>query len=218
MYAYLKGTLEEITEDAIVVEAGNIGYNVKVSATTVELMPGIGSEVKIYTYTLVREDTFSLYGFLTRDDLEIFKKLITEYQIPAELLNLELTESAFMEDQDLIMKTMSNLHKLGFKIMMDDFGSGYSSLNILLETPFDVIKLDRKFMENMMVSDKGKLILEQVVSMSDKLELGLLAEGVESKAQIDLLQSIGCDQVQGYYYAKPMPEDEFFALLKENAL
>ena len=73
-------------------------------------------------------------------------------------------------------------------------------------------------MENMMVSDKGKLILEQVVSMSDKLELGLLAEGVESKAQIDLLQSIGCDQVQGYYYAQPMPEDEFFALLKENAL
>lgn len=77
MYAYLKGTLEEITEDAIVVEAGNIGYNVKVSTTTADLMPGIGSEVKIYTYTLVREDTFSLYGFLTRDDLEIFKKLIT---------------------------------------------------------------------------------------------------------------------------------------------
>ncbi len=77
MYAYIKGTLEEITEDNIVVEAGNIGYNVKVSTTTTELLPGIGSEVKIYTYTLVREDTFSLYGFLTRDDLEIFKKLIT---------------------------------------------------------------------------------------------------------------------------------------------
>lgn len=77
MYAYLKGTLEEITEDAIVVEAGNIGYNVKVSTTTADLLPGIGSEVKIYTYTLVREDAFSLYGFLTRDDLEIFKKLIT---------------------------------------------------------------------------------------------------------------------------------------------
>lgn len=77
MYAYLKGTLEEITEDAIVVEAGNIGYNIKVSSTTADLLPGIGSEVKIYTYTLVREDMFSLYGFLTRDDLEIFKKLIT---------------------------------------------------------------------------------------------------------------------------------------------
>ncbi len=77
MYAYLKGTLEEITEDNIVVEVGNIGYNVKVSTTTAELLPGLGNEVKIYTYTLVREDTFSLYGFLTRDDLEIFKKLIT---------------------------------------------------------------------------------------------------------------------------------------------
>lgn len=77
MYAYIKGTLEEITEDAVIVEAGGIGYNIKVSATTVELLPGIGSEVKIYTYTLVREDAFLLYGFLTRDDLEIFKKLIT---------------------------------------------------------------------------------------------------------------------------------------------
>lgn len=77
MYAYLKGTLEEITEDNIVVEVGNIGYNVKVSATTADLLPGLGNEVKIYTYTLVREDTFSLYGFLTRDDLEVFKKLIT---------------------------------------------------------------------------------------------------------------------------------------------
>lgn len=77
MYAYLKGTLEEIAEDAVVVEVGNIGYNVRVSATTTQGLPGIGSEVKIYTYTLVREDVFTLYGFLTKDDLEIFKKLIT---------------------------------------------------------------------------------------------------------------------------------------------
>ena len=77
MYAYIKGILEEITEDAVVVEAGGIGYNIKVSASTADLLPGIGSEVKIYTYTLVREDAFSLYGFLTRDDLEVFKKLIT---------------------------------------------------------------------------------------------------------------------------------------------
>lgn len=77
MYAYLKGTLEEVTEDNIVVEVNGIGYNVKVSGTTVDMLPGIGNEVKIYTYTLVREDALSLYGFLTRDDLEIFKKLIT---------------------------------------------------------------------------------------------------------------------------------------------
>lgn len=77
MYAYIKGTLTEITEDAVVVETGGIGYNIKVSTTTADLLPGIGSEVKVYTYTLVREDAFCLYGFLTRDDLDIFKKLIT---------------------------------------------------------------------------------------------------------------------------------------------
>ncbi len=76
MYAYIKGTLAEITEDAVVVEAGGIGYNIKVSTATAALLPGVGNEVKIYTYTLVREDAFALFGFLTRDDLEIFKKLI----------------------------------------------------------------------------------------------------------------------------------------------
>jgi Holliday junction DNA helicase RuvA len=77
LYAYIKGTLEEITEDNIVVEAGGIGYNVNVSANTAGLLPSLGDEIKIYTYTLVREDTFSLYGFLTRDDLNVFKQLIT---------------------------------------------------------------------------------------------------------------------------------------------
>lgn len=77
MYAYLKGTIEEITEDNLILEVNNIGYNVKISARTANLLNGIGSFVKIYTYTLVREDAFNLYGFLTRDDLEIFKKLIT---------------------------------------------------------------------------------------------------------------------------------------------
>lgn len=77
MYAYIKGTLEEIADDAVIVEAGGIGYNIRVSAATAQLLPRTGSEVKMYTYTLVREDAFSLYGFLTRDDLEIFKKLIT---------------------------------------------------------------------------------------------------------------------------------------------
>ena len=111
------------------------------------------------------------------------------------------------------------LKEEGYTLLMDDFGSGYSSLNILLETPFDVIKLDKKFMDNMMVSAKGRLILEQVVLMSDKLQLGILAEGVETREQVTLLKSIGCDQVQGYYYAKPMPDNEFFELLlKEHKM
>ncbi len=145
--------------------------------------------------------------------IRMLSEMIDDNHISKELLELEITESA--DDQQISMKALL-LKEAGFTLLMDDFGSGYSSLNILLETPFDVIKLDKKFMENMMVSNKGKLILEQVVLMADKLELGLLAEGVETKEQIDLLENIGCDQVQGCYYAKPMPEEEFFTLLKEQ--
>lgn len=145
--------------------------------------------------------------------IEVLSNLIRDVDIPKALLELEITESA---DSQQVSRKALQLKEEGFTLLMDDFGSGYSSLNILLETPFDVIKLDKKFMENMMVSSKGRLILEQVVSMAEKLDLGLLAEGVETKEQVDLLQSIGCDYVQGYYYAKPMPEDEFFALLEKD--
>ena len=147
------------------------------------------------------------------DCIQVLSDMIKSNDIPKSLLELEITETA--DDQQISMKALQ-LKEEGFTLLMDDFGSGYSSLNILLETPFDVIKLDKKFMENMMVSGKGKLILEQVVLMANKLELGLLAEGVETKEQVDLLQKIGCDQVQGYYYAKPMPEEEFFALLEKQ--
>lgn len=146
--------------------------------------------------------------------IEVLSDLIKAYNIPKELLELEITETA--NDQQISLKALQ-LKEQGYKLLMDDFGSGYSSLNILLETPFDVIKLDKKFMENMMVSGKGRMILEHVVLMADKLKLGLLAEGVETAEQIDLLQGIGCDQVQGYYYAKPMAEEQFFAMLKEQA-
>ena len=145
--------------------------------------------------------------------IDVLDNLIKSYHIPKRLLELEITETA--DDQQISLKALE-LKDEGFKLLMDDFGSGYSSLNILLETPFDVIKLDKKFIENMMVSDKGKLILEHIVLMAEKLNLGLLAEGVETKEQIEVLQSIGCDQVQGYYYAKPMPKREFFSQLEKQ--
>ncbi len=145
--------------------------------------------------------------------IEVLENLIRQSEIEKRYLELEITET--VNDQQI--SEMSNrLKEEGFTLLMDDFGSGYSSLSILLETPFDVIKIDKKFMDNMMVSEKGKLILAQVVSMADKLGLGLLAEGVETKEQVEVLQSIGCDIVQGYYFAKPMPAEEFYELLKED--
>lgn len=144
----------------------------------------------------------------------ILADLIKKYNIPRNLLELEITEST--DDQQVSMKAFQ-LKDEGYTLLMDDFGSGYSSLNILLETPFDVIKLDKKFVENMMLSNKGRVILEQVVTMANQLHIGILAEGVETKEQIDQLHSIGCDHVQGFYYAKPMPAEEFFTLLEKQS-
>ncbi len=145
------------------------------------------------------------------DCIQVLAELIEKYGISKSLLELEITETA--NDQQ-VSKKAKQLKEAGYTLLMDDFGSGYSSLNILLETPFDVIKLDKKFMDNMLVSDKGRILLEQVILMSSRLKLGIVAEGVETKEQVELLQNIGCDIVQGYYFAKPMPQEEFSTELK----
>lgn len=145
--------------------------------------------------------------------VQIFKKLLAEYQIPAELLNLELTESAFMEDQDLVMKTMSNLHQLGFKIMMDDFGSGYSSLNVLKDMEVDYLKVDMKFLQDQEFNGKGEKVLTSVIRMAKWLHLPSIVEGVETLEQVDFLKCIGCEYAQGYYYAKPMTVGDYEAFI-----
>ena len=150
--------------------------------------------------------------------VEILKKLITEYRIPAGLLNLELTESAFMEDQALVMKTMSKLHDIGFKIMMDDFGSGYSSLNVLKDMEVDYLKVDMKFLQQSQnANSKGEKVITSVIRMAKWLHLPSIVEGVETIEQVDFLKCIGCEYAQGFYYAKPMPVEEYEAFLeKEN--
>lgn len=138
--------------------------------------------------------------------VEILNKLITEYRIPPQLLNLEITESAFMEDQALVMKTMKRLHNLGFKIMMDDFGSGYSSLNVLKDMDVDYLKIDMKFLQqDDAFNGKGEKVLTSVVRMAKWLHLPSIVEGVETEEQVDFLKCIGCEYAQGFYYAKPMP-------------
>ncbi len=145
--------------------------------------------------------------------IEVLDGLIDKIGIDKQSLELEITETV---NNQQVSEMSNRLKDEGFMLLMDDFGSGYSSLSILLETPFDVIKIDKKFMENMLVSKKGKLILEQVVAMAGKLDLGLLAEGVETREQVEFLKEIGCDMVQGFYYAKPMPAEEFYELLKQD--
>lgn len=152
-------------------------------------------------------------------DLE--EKLVTlleRYKLIPDWLHLEITESAYTENPEKIINTVDNLRKKGFKIEMDDFGSGYSSLNMLSELPIDILKLDMRFMQHENKYADKKSILGFIVSLSKWLELDTVAEGVETKEQLDLLRNMGCDYVQGYYYARPMPTMEFESYLVNEKL
>ena len=138
-------------------------------------------------------------------------RLVGKYDIPIHMLELEITETADPNGVEDIVKDMK---KAGFTMLMDDFGSGYSSLNMLKSTPFDVLKIDRHFLEEFMDSDRGRKIIEHTISMSRDIGLGIIAEGVETGEQAEFLSHCGCDSAQGFYYSKPIPAEEFDHRLK----
>ncbi|MDO5115726.1 MAG: EAL domain-containing protein [Synergistaceae bacterium] len=140
--------------------------------------------------------------------------LIKKYDIPIELLRLEITESAYVENPEQLISVLSSLRERGFFIEMDDFGSGFSSLNSLKDMPLDLLKLDLKFLLGEDRYERGGSILASLVRMAKRLGLPVIAEGVETQAQADFLLTIGCRIVQGYFYAKPMPVEDFERLIE----
>ncbi|MDN4468731.1 EAL domain-containing protein [Gordonibacter sp. RACS_AR68] len=143
--------------------------------------------------------------------------LIERYDVPAELLHLEITESAYMEAPEQLIGAVTKLRAAGFVVEMDDFGSGYSSLNTLKDVPVDVLKLDMGFL-GASASSRGGLILASVVRMARWLDLPLIAEGVETKQQAAYLASVGCDYMQGYLFSKPVDRETFEKLLEGTAV
>ena len=136
-----------------------------------------------------------------------------KYQLPSQYLELEITESAYTEDPDQIITITRQLREAGFVILMDDFGTGYSSLNMLKDIQIDVLKLDMGFLKSSDHSAKGGNILTAILKMAESLKMQAIAEGVETKEQVEFLKSIGCKYVQGFYYSKPLPVDEFEKLI-----
>ena len=147
--------------------------------------------------------------------VESLINLVEKYKIPPKYLNLELTESAFSDDAQLMQNAVEELRRAGFTIMMDDFGSGYSSLNILKDIDLDVLKIDMRFLSKGPSESRGEKILEAVIKMAKSLDMPVIAEGVEEEKQVKMLKRLGCDYIQGYYFAKPMPKDEYLTLLKK---
>ncbi|MBQ9120307.1 MAG: EAL domain-containing protein [Lachnospiraceae bacterium] len=146
----------------------------------------------------------------TREDLaEHICAIVDKYQVPHSMIELELTESAFFDDKKVLLNTVQKLRIAGFPVSMDDFGAGYSSLNSLKELQIDVLKIDADFFRGADVEERGLLIVSEVIDLAKKLNMKIVAEGIESREQVDFLTEQECDLIQGYFYSKPMPVAEF---------
>jgi diguanylate cyclase (GGDEF)-like protein len=152
---------------------------------------------------------------LSRIDLcdRNLSKLLIEtaklYNVPAKLLELEVTETAYMENPSQMKDLVKILQDYGFTILMDDFGTGYSSLNMLNTIPMDIVKVDQNFLHSLNSDERSSKILETIVSLGKALRFPIIAEGVETEEQLKYLKSIGCDHVQGFYYSKPLTPNAF---------
>ena len=142
--------------------------------------------------------------------------LVEEYGLDHDCLKLEVTESAYTENADQIIVTINNLRDQGFEIEMDDFGSGYSSLNMLSSMPIDVLKMDMAFIRNIEVNEKDLRLVELVLDIARYLKVPVVAEGVETEGQFDLLRAAGCKLIQGYFFSPPLPAEKFEELIKRE--
>ena len=150
------------------------------------------------------------------DIVSTFTSILEDYSLSSEDLVLEITESAYTEDSEQIIEAVNRLRDCGFRIEMDDFGTGYSSLNMLTSLPIDALKLDMQFIRSAFSARKDTRMLEVILDISDSLSVPTIAEGVETAEQLFTLKSMGCDIVQGYYFSRPVPADEFEVFLSKR--
>ena len=141
--------------------------------------------------------------------LEKVKEVLQRYDIPKRSIELEVTETVLFMDQGKMLSIMNNLKAEDIPLSMDDFGSGYSSLNMLKDFPFDVLKIDKEFFSESITSEASILILTKIVEMAHGLGIKVICEGVETKDQVEMLRKIGVRYVQGYYYSRPIPGARF---------
>lgn len=148
----------------------------------------------------------SRLDFSLTNMVQKIENLIVANKMPRDMLNIEITESAFVSDEKVIRKAVDELHALGFKVCMDDFGSGYSSLNVLKDYDFDELKIDMEFLANF--SEKSRKIIRSIVRMAKDIGVQTLAEGVETKEEYEFLKGIGCEKIQGFYFGRPDTPEE----------
>ena len=175
------------------------------------------------TYNEMKEKGLPLHPFsinlsrLDFDEIDMLKAIsdiLRRYNVPSKAIHIEITESVMLDNTAYFRRIFDSFHDAGFAIFMDDFGSGYSSLNVLKDYSFDVLKIDMRFLSD--IGSRSKKILASVVNMAKAIGIHTLAEGVETKEQKTFLRNIGCEMLQGYYYAKPMDGSLYVEYLSET--
>ena len=175
------------------------------------------------TYNEMKENGLPLHPFsinlsrLDFDEIDMLKAIsdiLRKYNVPSKAIHIEITESVMLDNTAYFRRIFDSFHDAGFAIFMDDFGSGYSSLNVLKDYSFDVLKIDMRFLSD--IGSRSKKILASVVNMAKAIGIHTLAEGVETKEQKTFLRNIGCEMLQGYYYAKPMDGSLYVEYLSET--
>ena len=182
----------------------------------------ISQSIRQATALNTAHEGFSININLSATDLsdneltDYIRRCAAELDYPVSNLVFEITESAIMNDRDRAFKTITNIIGLGAKIAMDDFGTGFSSLSLLRDFPTQIIKLDTSFVTGMMSNPEDKSIIQSMIYLGHNIDRIIAAEGVEDKETADSLISMGCDLLQGYYFAKPMNYTETLEWLKLN--
>ena len=154
--------------------------------------------------------------FQDKQLLRLVRETLDQHGITPETLELEITESVLMEDPNEAAQLLENIRGLGVRIAIDDFGTGYSSLAYLKNFPVNTLKIDQAFITDIVRDSNDETIVASILSMADNLNLKVVAEGVETKGQLELLRKMGCEEVQGYYFSKPLPPEGVTALLEKR--
>lgn len=157
----------------------------------------------------------SRVDFDTLKPFDFMEEIIYRYQVPRQFFHIEVTESAMTRDTGVLKKELLRFKKAGYQLWLDDFGSGYSTLNVLKEFPFDLLKIDMAFLRNF--NEESRKIIRSIILMAKNLSIHTLAEGAETKEQVDFLRESGCEDIQGYFYGKPMSIEEFEEKLGEGS-
>ena len=157
----------------------------------------------------------SRVDFDTMKPFDFMEEIIYRYQVPRQFFHIEVTESALTRDTGVLKKELLRFKKAGYQLWLDDFGSGYSTLNVLKEFPFDLLKIDMAFLRNF--NEESRKIIRSIILMAKNLSIHTLAEGAETKEQVDFLRESGCEDIQGYFYGKPMSIEEFEEKLGEGS-